>query len=411
VIPRHDLDGVLLDWFEADAQAPPPAGGLDKVLDATTRRRPRAAWLARPGSWWVGGGLGAPAVLHPAARSILALVFLLALLVAMIVVGAALTQPTPSPSGRFAYALDGDIYLADADGTDPVRITGGASDGPLATCGGVGGDGPMWAPDGRHLAYRTHWGDECPGRVIIADPTGHVVASVPGSGWVVAWAPDSTRFATWDDLGRTIGVYGLDGAREVLLTVPPGLMAPGDFDPTWSPDGTSLVVPHGVLVPLDGSAPTRLSQDDPRSARLAAYSTDGTQVVFGDADGSLSIAAVGGLERRRLLPGVAAYSHLIWSPDGDRIAYQASNRPGTPALSRVLIVDLASGEATVLLESEPPASADPIRFSPDGDQVLLSVTGADGEDALQSIRTDGSDRHVLVAGTAWGDWQPASTGP
>ena len=70
--------------------------------------------------------------------------------------------------------------------------------------------------------------------------------------------------------GDTIGVYGLDGVRQALLTVPPGLMEPGDFDPVWSPDGASLLVPQGVEISLDGSAPRVLPANDPRSHYGAA---------------------------------------------------------------------------------------------------------------------------------------------
>jgi len=50
MIGHDDFDRTLADWFEADARSPVPAGGLDRVIDATRRRRPRPAWLADLGS-------------------------------------------------------------------------------------------------------------------------------------------------------------------------------------------------------------------------------------------------------------------------------------------------------------------------------------------------------------------------
>ena len=51
---HDDFDRTLADWLEADALSPAPAGDLDRVLDATRRRRPRPGWLAGLGSGWVG---------------------------------------------------------------------------------------------------------------------------------------------------------------------------------------------------------------------------------------------------------------------------------------------------------------------------------------------------------------------
>ena len=101
--------------------------------------------------------------------------------------------------------------------------------------------------------------------VYISDPEGHRVASFPAEGWNIAWSPDSTRVATWVGLPDHIGIYGLDGVRQALLTRPPGWGLPGDFDPVWSPDGASLLVPGGVEIPVDGSTPRQLPVDDPRS--------------------------------------------------------------------------------------------------------------------------------------------------
>ena len=71
----------------------------------------------------------------------------------------------------------------------------------------------------------------------ITDPVNKSVASFPGDGWLVSWSPDSTRVATWVDLGNTIGIYGFDGGRQALLTVPTGVRIQAISTPCGPPMG------------------------------------------------------------------------------------------------------------------------------------------------------------------------------
>lgn len=163
---HDDFDRTLADWFDADALSPAPVGGLDRVIDASRRHRPRPAWLAGPGSHWVGeapnagsssGVRSLPRLRVRWSTALILLLALVALLGGAILVGARLAQPPPLPTGRLghlAYGLDGDIYVADWDGRNPVRITDGPPILPSGdiTCASYGGEGPMWSPDGRYLA-------------------------------------------------------------------------------------------------------------------------------------------------------------------------------------------------------------------------------------------------------------------
>lgn len=314
-------------------------------------------------------------------------------------------------SPLLAYGFDGDIFLDDSDGSNPVRI----ADGRAADKWGQGvviekncgpgeyfGEGPMWSPDGRYLAYR-HTNCEAPQDtwwdVVIIDPKGNVVTSFPGQGWQISWSPDSSRVAIWVTWVETIGVYGLDGVRQALLTVPPDLRERnGEGDPVWSPDGASLVLPNAGQIFLDGSLSGRLPWFDD-GLGWWAYTSDGARVAY-VANQSLVVASSDGSHVQEVFERWV--SHPVWSPKGDSLAF--ATEPG----GTLQLLDLATGSVTMLAEKEESEWLWLIEYSPDGDRILFSATADEGAgtSSLWSIKTDGSDRRALVAGARWGDWRP-----
>jgi Tol biopolymer transport system component len=66
-------------------------------------------------------------------------------------------------------------------------------------------------------------------------------------------------------------------------------------------------------------------------------------------------------------------------------------------------VDVASGQLKTLRTGVEAIA--PLAFSPEGDRILFSQGDATGTASLWSIKTDGSDPRLLVAGADWGDWQ------
>ncbi len=416
-----ELDRRLAEWMTETASSPPAAGRFEQAVDATARRRRRPRWMATLGSDWVGatGNVGSSSGLRTLPRSglrwsiaLIVLLVIAALVGGAILVGARLVQPSPLPAsrlGHLAYGLDGGIYVAGEDGTNPVRIAVGRPGG-TSGCGPAGywGEGPMWSPDGRYLAYRSGFDQvscpSLPGTVFISDPAGHMVTSFPGNGWLVSWSPDSTRIATWVDLDKTIGIYGLDGVRQALITVPSGGL-PGDFDPIWSADGASLRLPGLAALPVDGRAPeSSVGQGWPLGA---TFSPDGRiSYISGDI---FVVKASDGSQPRSLLEGANLSGNFVWSSTGDRIAYGVQTGVGTGNLgpeTALDMLDVASGAVTPLAGRGGTDSLSAIRFSPQGDQVLYSRTDATGTSSLWSVHADGSDPHLLVKGTTWGDWQP-----
>jgi len=366
--------------------------------------------LGSIGTALVAGGLtGAPAVGPTTSPSQLA--------IATVPVSVAPpVQPSPLPPGRLgrlAYGLNGSIYVATSDGTKPVRVAKGVFDqggvGPDG-CGSFWGEGTIWSPDGRHFAYRSAWdnavchGTPGAGNVYISDPAGKVVATFPGIGWLISWSPDSTRVATWvgatsADLGKMIAIYGLDGVRQELLSVPAGCQEPGDFDPVWSANGDSLDV-VGCEVPLDGRTPTRVSPIDPRSLPRLAFSPDGTRIAY-TKTGQLFVAAADGSQSRALV-STGDYSGR-WAPTSDRIAIVVTGPSGQDELS---LIGIADGIGTSLAKSSGTGHLAVIGFAPEGDQILFSKSDSNfAGTGLWSVRVDGTNAQRLIAGTNWGDWQ------
>jgi Tol biopolymer transport system component len=309
-------------------------------------------------------------------------------------------EPAPPGSRALAYEIDGDIYVADADGSNAVRIADGDPlDGGNDNCARYGLSGEAWSPDGRYLAY---WDHGCPvpgawGTVLITDPEGTLIGSFPGEGWANSWSPDSTRVAVWDSWGgpgdATIGVYGIDGVRQATLTVPRELMPSGDQSPAWSRDGSSILLP-GLQVPLDGSPPQPFDITLPG---YPVYSPDGSSVAYLD-DGSLVVVPADGPDAQEMDPPEIWYA--AWSPNGDLVAFTADE-------TELLVRDVATGADTSLVDVTGSERLSVIEFSPDGDRILFTRWDADtGRSSLWSIGSDGSDLRRLVDGVGWADLQP-----
>jgi Tol biopolymer transport system component len=314
-------------------------------------------------------------------------------------------RPTPGTVGALAYEVDGDIYVADWDGSNAVRIADGQSSANCSSSEFGAGEyeTPTWSPDGRYLAYRQDcnvpggaWSD-----VVISDPRGNVITSFPGEGWGISWSPDSTRIAVWESWDEgTISVYGLDGVRQTLLTPD---VSWGEADPAWSPDGESLLLGFDIEIPLDGSPPRELPGADLRGSQWpATLSPDGSRIAY-SSRGSLVVAEADGSDPEKV-SGDQIWA-IGWSPTGDRIAFTSG------AGTELHLLDVGTGRVTLLTETDGSdvlsvTAGGGLDFSPEGDRIMFSRTEdmGNGVSSLWSVNADGSDLRRLVAGTAGGDW-------
>ena len=339
-------------------------------------------------------------------------------------------EPTPAPlSGAIAYNLQGHIHVAGLDGSNPVAIADVVA--IHEECPGEAYTNfPSWSPNGRYLAFNRQCVDPASIEVVIADLQGNVVESfrvAQAYPQVIAWSPDSTRVAVWDEYHLregtyTIGVHGIDGTRQAQIEMPPGWEPSDGGAPTWTPDGASLIVSE-LEVSLDGDTPREIpfhgTFTDPSGGwwpGALAYSPDGSQMAYGTPQG-LMVARADGSDPREV-SGDGAHT-AAWSPNGELIAVASADpgdRPDTPegilyeqSPNRLRVVDVATGSTTLLSEG---AWFEVIGFSPDGDRVLFGehrdVAGQPGTslDSIWSIGVDGSDARQIVVGAYTGVLRP-----
>lgn len=410
---RHDaFEADLLSVFDADAQAPIPAGGLDRLQAAIANRQPRPERLAGLGGRWIGdpsavtaplGALRATVPILRLSAVVLLLLLTLALIGTAALVGARLLAPPPDPE-KLLYELGGVIYLADADGSDPTRVGDGHLQQTIET-------GSVWSPDGRHFLY---YQDDGTGQ--ISDADGTLVSSAEGMGGY--WSPDSTRLQAWISSEMGIAVYGIDGALQAELPLPDGYRRLYETTGVWAPDGQSVLVrtqQSGAKamwqLPIDGSVPLRLADDHPFARGYGAFSPDGRQVAYvlqdltQGASTDLVVANADGSDARTVATGNDVLSSFMaWSPDGKHLATYALRG----ARIDLVVLELATG---IVLRAVPDFSRDgypPFSWSSASDKLLFAAPGDGGDTSLWSVNVDGTGRTLLVQGATWGAMPPAN---
>jgi hypothetical protein len=266
-----------------------------------------------------------------------------------------------------------DIYVSNADGTDPVRLTAEKVD-----------HSPVWSPDGAQIAYVRGWDERAQIWVMNADGSGsHQVSDRRGPNLFPSWSPDGTEiaFVSLDGSNADIYVMNADGSNVERLTDD----SAHEDQPAWSPDGRQLAFtsegggnPGIYVMSPDGTGVTHVL-DDPDPANLGfAWSPDGTKMAV------VSIRGPGNDRNVYVLDVATGELTAIGEPGA---FYGPSWQPVPPSSSSP-----TPSQATPAVPTEP--NATPVTFAP---RVTTTIA-----DTIEVGRPPGSVTALLSAfGSIW----------
>ena len=330
----------------------------------------------------------------------------------------------PEPRVGFARRGGREVWVMNADGSNPKRLTDDV------------GWNPVWSPDSSRIAY--HGGRDGGIGVVGADGRDRRQVTSDG-GYHPIWHPDGTRFVyvaddrdvwvvntdstgrkqllewgvwsreTGSSLGGVGPVWSPDGSRIAFATAGAVSSTPGavwvmngdgtgqrqvsdhGYSPRWSPDGDRLV--YGVdyikgryqdrvyevwVVDADGTGGTKLAD----SGRSAVWSPDGSRVAY-VGDGGIYVMDADGANSRQLTFDKRDQGP-VWSPDGSRIVYSRGLlNPG------IFVREVDGSDWQMLTEH----GHDPA-WSPDGSQI--AYVGSETVEFLV-MDADGGNQQPLAS--------------
>ena len=327
------------------------------------------------------------------------------------------------------------VFSRHAQGTFVVDV-GGTSlhsiplDTPIGEAWQPGSASAALSPDGSRVAYVEVFNDGFLGgynaeimsaRVDGTDARRLTFRKAEFDDTKPRWSPDGRRIAFLMShvSGRSdyiIALMDADGSNfQYLLELPDGQSVHSTLE--WSPDGRWI----GFLCdcPSPGSSDRRVLftvrsdgtevLDLGEAASPPAWSPDGTRIAFfQDSEGGMEMitASADGTDRQQVLAlaraGERSSMNLLWSPDGAALLY-FDRWQNEPAMGAIVSIE----DGSILADFAGVVAA----WSPDGSRIAVQTRICERgylsdcnpdflQDVLYTIARDGTDRQVLVRGSA-----------
>src|SRR5262245_47636463 len=205
---------------------------------------------------------------------------------------------------------------------------------------------------------------------------------------------------------------GSKATPALFLDEVPGKTDLVDYEPAWSPSGTSLAFISNRSGPLkvytanaDGTELTQLTQG-PEEDDSPSWSPDGTRIAFvSTRDGNAEIYRMNadGSNQLRLTDDPAIDIHPVWAPDGKTIIWNSSRHSANTADPETFEVFEMDVNGYLLRQLTKGGVTTYASWSPDGTRLLYRRHVSDSDSDIFVTQASGHEVN-LTHGPAFDGW-------